>query len=412
MKKLFFMLITLFTLYLCFQLAFTLFSKGSDNEYIITDGNKDFEILESSYFSNNKNTYSYTIKANNTFNFQINYNYNKLSNVLTEIKYYNDNTYECILPIFKNDLILMDMICYDNNKYTYYYNLKGKNKNLDDFISKIDKYDVNNYIDNTKYETIEGIKIYKDNLIQNHYISIQNEKGIYDISKNFNSVIYNISLYTNEIKNPKISALVDEYYIVADYNKQDTFNKFNIVNLKKLKTESFNSDYNISLNSYIQGVVDGKVYIYDKDNKIQYEFNVSKQIIIPYSGDNIKFYNGSWTTMSINDANKELEFTNNDLNDENYTRIDKVGNEVGYYYLYKYNGKSYDVYRRDIQNENTLIYLFNTKTINNIYYLDDYIYFANDNLIQVYNNLFGVKNVFEYPVLNTKTNFKLNVYRG
>lgn len=414
MKKLFFMLMILFALYLGIQFLFTIFSKGNKSDYIIIEDNIEFLINENSYFESNINTYSYSIKAkNNTFNFQINHDFNKNSQIIKNIKYFNDNNYECILPIFKNNLVLMDIICYSNGNMNYYYNLKGKNKNLDSFVLSLEEYDINQFTDNFKTEQIEGLTVYKDNLINNHYIGINNYKGIFDISKNFNSIVYNISLYGKDIYNQKVSAYVDEYFISADYNKEHEFNKFNVINLTKLTTFNITSDKAISLDSYIQGVVDGKVYLYDKDNKIQYEINVSKGTIVSYAGNNIKYYkDGNWTTMTILEANNELKFTKQivDLVDNNYQRIDKIGNEVGFYYLYKKNNDGYDVYRRSIQDNNTLIYLFSTKTIDSIYYIDNYVYFINNNLLQVYNDEFGVRNIVQYKELEFNKNLIFNVY--
>lgn len=414
MKKLFFMLITLFAMYLGIQFVFNFFSKGNKSDYIITEGNIDFNINEQSYFLDGENNYSYVIQANNnTFNFQVKHNFNKADRVITSIKYFNDDKYECILPIFKNKLILMDVLCYNNGKMNYYYKLKGRNKNLDSFVSSIDEYNVEQFTDNSSNEKIEGIFVYKDNLIDEHYIGMHNYKGIYDISSEFNSVVYNISLYKNDVYNQKISAFVDEYFISADYDKEHQFNKFNVVNMVKLDTYTITSDKAISIDSYIQGVVDGKVYLYDKDSKIQYEINVDKESIISYSGDNIKYYkDGTWTTMSIKDANNELKFSDKviDIEDNNYVKIDKVGNEVGYYYLYKKNGNAYDVYRRNVNNENAMIYLFTTKTLNSVYYVDEYIYFVNGNLLQVYNDEFGIKNILQFKELEFNNNFKFNVY--
>ena len=99
-----------------------------------------------------------------------------------------------------------------------------------------------------------------------------------------------------------------------------------------------------------------------------------------------------------------------DLVDNDYKRIDKVGDEVGYYYLYKKNNNTYDVYRKSIQDDNTLMYLFSTKTIDSIHYINNYVYFINNNLLQVYADEFGVKNLIEYKELQFNKNLTFNVY--
>ncbi|MEG2311705.1 MAG: hypothetical protein RSB72_03310, partial [Bacilli bacterium] len=73
---------------------------------------------------------------------------------------------------------------------TYYYNIKGQNKELDAFVNNIKEYDVTNFTPNKDLETIEKINIYRNNLIKDHYIGITNYRGIYNISNNFNSVVY------------------------------------------------------------------------------------------------------------------------------------------------------------------------------------------------------------------------------
>ena len=414
MKKLFFMLIVLFALYLGIQFMFAIFSKGDTSDYIIVEDNIEFLINENSYFDDGKNYYLYNIKGkDNSFSFQIDYNFDKNSEVLKSIKYFNDNNYECILPIFKNNLIIMDIICNNNGVMNYYYNLKGKNSKLDSFVSNLEQYDISQFTDTSITENIEGITIYKDNLIDKHYIGINNYKGIFDISRNFNSIVYNISLYNKDVYNQKVSSYVNEYFISADYNKEHEFNKFNVINLLKLDTYQIVSDKSISLDSYIQGVVDGKLYIYDKDNKTQYEINIEKETIVSYRGNNLKYYNnGNWTTMTTSEADKELKFIYNinDYTDSNYLRIDKISDEEGFYYLYKKGSKGYDVYRKSIKDDKTLIYLFSTKTIDSIYYIDDYVYFINGNTLQVYNEKFGVRNLVYYKELEFNKNLKFSVY--
>ena len=75
MKRLFFMLVILFVLYLGIQYVFYFFSSGEEISYKITKDDKDFYIKEISNFKNN--SYLYEIKLNETtFSFRIFNNYN------------------------------------------------------------------------------------------------------------------------------------------------------------------------------------------------------------------------------------------------------------------------------------------------------------------------------------------------
>ncbi len=409
MKRLFIMLIILLVLLCGLQTMFNFLNNGVTGEYKILSDNIEFIINESSNYK--ENNYTFSIKADlNVFNFQTNYNFNKSSNVIKDIKYYKSDKYECILPIYKDDIIINDMMCINNDVIYYYHDIVSKDENLDAFISKINNYDINKFVDKEEYTTIEGLDIYKNNLISNHYIGLSNYKGIYDISSNFNSVVYNISLFKNDVYNQKLGVFVDKYYIVADYDKEYETNEFNLVDLVNLKTDKITTDTAITFDSFIQGVVDNKAYLYDLDRKLQYEINPNNKTIIKNS--TIKYYNnGAWNTINANAA-KDNKFIYNEINyqDSEYERIDRVGVEVGYYYLYKNNGHGYDVYSINLNDNSGLTYLFETGSIDNIFYIDNYVYYINDNTIKVYNRNFGVKNLIKYKELEFNKNIILNVY--
>ena len=405
MKKLFFMLIILFILYLGIQFAFHWFSDGQENEYKIKNDNNIFEVKEISNFDNN--SYLYEIKINETnFSFQIFNDYNKDYKVLVDIFYYKDANYECILPVFKDEKTFTDVMCMNNGHLVYYHNLNDEN--VDNFVDSIKIYDKNKFIDATDSETKEGINIYKNNLIDKHYIGITNYKGFYNVNKSFNSIVHNISLFGKDIYNQKLGIFVDNYYVVADYNEKNTFNKINVINLITLKSSTIVSDKSISFDSYIQGIVDHKLYLYDKDNNIQYEIDPSKESIIKLSNE-IKYYDGQWSTMSVKEAKEEKMFITNKIDYENseYVKIDQTDS---YYYLYKKNGNKYDCYRINKQNQLGLIYLFSTQSIDLINYVNNYVYFVDDNKIKVFNDTFGIKNIIEYKELEFNKNIKFYVY--
>ena len=408
MKKLFVMLIVLFIVYLGVQFIFYLFSKGQDNVYEIKSEGTTFEVKEVSSFTTNTNNYSYTVTVDEkTFWFEISHDYGKASQVLTDIYYDEDSN--CILPIFKDNLILLDVICLKDNIYQFYHNIKGQNSDIDQFVSEISQYNISQFSDNAESSLIEQLNVYKDNLITNHYIGFNNYKGVYIVSGNINSSVYNISLFSNDVYKQDLGQFVNQYYVVPDYNQKHEFNEINVVDLVNLNIFNITSNRAISFDSYIQGVVDSKIYLYDKDNKIQYEIDPVNKAIVVYSTNEIKYYDGSWTTMTIAEANEEKKFITetNDYIDSQFERIDKVGH---YYYLYKKVGNKYEVYRMRVEDKQGLTYLFDTKAIDSIFYVNNYIYFVNGNIIQVYNDIFGVKNVIGYQELEFNKDINLYVY--
>ena len=415
MRRLFFMLVILFLFYLGIQFAFYWFSGGQDNVYEITDEGATFEVSEKSNFNLALNSYDYDVTIDDTtFSFKIFKNYNKASKVLEKIEYYTeeDTNFKCILPIFKDDEIFLDMMCYDGESYNYYFNIKGKNENLDKFVSSIEEYDINQFVDDASKQIIEELNVLPENLVEHHYISFNNYRGVYIVSDSFNSRVYNISLFNKDVYKQELGQFVDRYYVIPDYSKEHEFNEIEVVDLVSLDTKTIGSDHMISFDSYIQGVVDNKVYLYDKDNAVQYEIDPSKETIVRLSSNEIKYYDGQWKTMTQAEANDEKKFITDkvDYVDEQYVRIDKSHDDFGYYYLYKKNGNKYDVYRMSTQDNKGLIYIFTTSSLNYIRYVEDYVYYIDGNQVKVYNDKFGVRRLIEYNELNFNKDFNFNVF--
>ena len=141
MKRLFIMLVILFAFYLGIQVVFDLFSGGAENEYEIIENENKFYVKENSNFKEN-NYYFEIATDNNKFNFQIYSDLNRKKSVITNIKYYKNDIYECILPIFK-DAILTDVMCMNNNIMYYYHDIKSISPGVDTFVASINNYDVN-----------------------------------------------------------------------------------------------------------------------------------------------------------------------------------------------------------------------------------------------------------------------------
>ena len=401
------MLIVLFIFYLGIQILFFWLSNNQEVSYMLKLDNNSFEVIEKSDFNNHNYFYDVTIN-NINFSFQIFKDYGKKIKLLTDIKYYEDEEYKCILPIFNGE-ILLDMICY-NDVYDYYRNIKGKNEKLDNYVANLDIYNENQFIDQNSSSEISNLMVFKENLINNHFIALKNYRGLFIINNEFDSIVKDKNLFSKDIYNQKISTFINEYYLVADYNETHEFNKIIIFDIVNLEISEIISNTAISLDSYIQGVVDDKIYLYDKDNKIQYEIDIQNKSIVK-TGTEIKYNDGEWKTMSIAEANQEKKFgIENNYGFEGYEKIDKVGNDCGYYYLYKKNGNKYDVYRVNIQNNSGLIYIFSTQSLDLINYVDDYVYFVENNKIKVYNDSFGTKNILDYAELEFNKNINFYVY--
>lgn len=128
-----------------------------------------------------------------------------------------------------------------------------------------------------------------DNIDSNYVFTIWYYKGIYIFS---NDKLVKRYVRKDSYEN-NYSKLVGKYYITFNTDKKDNYRfseliSYNIIDggFKYIEIED-----NVSLNTYINGVYDNKMYFTDLDNKIEYEFD-------PYKGsikklDNYKYYNNN-----------------------------------------------------------------------------------------------------------------------
>lgn len=389
MIKLIKTLIILIIIYFVISLILTYFKTETQTTYTIKYEKTKLNVIETANFTTN--TYNFKITANNEFNFQIIQDYKKQEKIITEIYYYNDE-YECIIPIFKNEEILIDMICIKDNFTTYYHNIN------DEKINKFVK-NLNILNDEISEETIklDSIQIYQDNLITSHYISLTNYTGIYKINNEFE----NIKIYDKDQYDHNLSIYIDKYFISPNYNQNYNFNEFLIYDITSSDTKTLKLNDNISYNSYIQGVVDNTIYLFDKENNIQYEINENKVT----KNNEIKHYNnGIWETITTKEAKENKQFTYANETKENYYQVDEINNEL---YLYENINNQINVYK---QTNNQIKFLFQTESIENINYINNYLYFSCKDTIYIYSEKFGIKPILKYSELDFNKNIKLYIY--
>ncbi len=387
----------IFLIILIFGLRFILSINSLSYKLVYDD--KIFNIKE---VYNNEKYYIEIKTSSSIFPFYIYKDLNSKRKVIDQIYYYNDYSYECILPIVNNEVIT-DMVCKKNNILYNYSDIIGEDDKLDNYVNSIMLYNKDNFIDNTsKIVNLGTVQIYENNSIDN-ILAITTYKGLIVSGKE-------IKLFNEDIYNNKISTFVDHYYLIADYENDYDFNYFYVVNLLNGEKKQIKSKENISLDSYIQGIVDNKVYLYDKDNEVQYEIDVIKnKINIVSSSSNIRYYtNKKWESMSKIKANKEIYFDYSTL-DNIFTDYDYVYESDNYYYLLKKEGALYDLYRVD--KKHIEYYKFIAKIPTNlIYYNNNYIYYSFDDKIYYYDDMSGLKTLALDTELKFNSTIKYYIY--
>ena len=370
-----------------FLIILVIFIRKTNNKiikYKIKANNEVFSIIE----KNNKNYYYYNIKWNkNEYPIDI-FKSGIKKKSINKIYSYSDDLYSCILPLFNGE-ILTDIMCYKDSILYNYHSIKNENAKLDKYVESIKEYNIfdENAITENKYNNI--ITFYDD---IGKSISITTYKGI--ISKEKDIKIFDRDVYSN-----KISAYVDKYYITADYNSNYEFNKFYIVNLNDNEISTVKVKNPISFDSYVQGIVDNKVYIFDPENEIQYEIDAKNKKISITSDENIKYYsNKKWSRVSVKQAKKELLFDYSSL-DNIYNEYDKVY-ENGYYYYGIKKNKLYRINKNSMKVKKYLIDL----PVDKITIHDNYLYYVDDNELFYYSDITGLR------VVLTNREFEFNKY--
>lgn len=398
MKRLMPVIIVLLIIYFILNFVVNKFDKGKTTNYEIGKFNITEKQIKNT--KNEPDTYQLFIEyKNKNFEFQTTEKFNK-EKIVKEIFAYEKEDLICILPVLKSGSILSDFVCLENETLIYYYNIKNKYSELDTFINslKIENYDPKTY-DNQKTNQTnnEIITLYKGNIVENHNYAMTNYKGLYIMnSKNVNE-ISNITIFDTDKYNQDIKTFSSKYYVVADYNQEYRFDKFIKVDLTNNKKTEIEMKKEMSFDAYIQGIVDNKIYLFNKDAKRQIAINPNKNKVEEV-GDKlgIEYYNNGWEEMKASDAviRKQIFNTSNITSNEQFERIEIIGNKTGYTYYYELKENNYYVYR-SLNGSDNKILLFITPTIKNIIYLDNYLYFIDNKEVKYYNDLTGVRTIIE-----------------
>ena len=349
-----------------------------------------------------KNNYYVEIKTDkSTYSFRLYEKINKRK-IVTDIYLYNDESIECILPIIDNNTYT-DIMCYKGSILYNYHNIIGEYPKLDEYVKSIEQYDLDNFSNEFNHYKVLGTTKYNDFLNLNNIIALTTYNGLI-----INGDI--VTLFNNDVYNNELGVFIDNYYLVADYSNSYSFNLFYVVNLETKEINKLKYKEDISYDSYIQGIVDGKVYLYDKNNENQYEIDVkNNKISIVSNNKYIKYYtNNKWEKIIKSKANKELYFNYETL-DNNFTSYDYVRESENYYYLFKKDGIFYKLYRIDKANLNIYKYIIDVP-VTNIYFKDNYLYYVYKNKLLFYSDRTGLKTILENSELEFNETIKYYIY--
>lgn len=416
------MLIFMFGIYFLIQLAFTFLGDGHEVQYEIKNNDDTFSIKEVYTHNQDGESDSYYIEVKHgetVFPFQLYEDLNNSKTIITNVEYYQDDEYECILPIFRDNKLYVDIMCLKNNVLTYYNNMNINNDSFNTFLTSLADY---NYTVDKYKNNLEGVEsknfadLYTNNLQDNYYAALTHYVGVYTIGNETTDLLNKIVIFDNgDVYNQEISGFVGNNFVIADYNNQHDFSEFIVINCKSSAVTRIETNNDISFNSYVQGTAGNSIFIYDRDNKVQYEINVKDKKVIKNNAENgITYYeNGEKKHIEVT-TDEDIIFTNtyaSDYENDRYYRIDKVGGETGYYYLYKQNGNGTDIYRMNVQNQDIITYIATANEIRDIKYIDDYIYYIDGDYINFYSDRSGFRTLLKAKELRFNQTIKYGVFK-
>ncbi len=389
-----------FILVLIYQFVVIYFEKGHSIEYSVSGNNIEFKVLEKYKKTDLEDGYTITITSpdNRQYSYYVKNNFNKQKKIITEVKIYNKDSYQCLYPVTVNNAET-EVLCSDG-KETYSSEYTNKKINIEEFLNELNIKD--KYTDSKSKTLKDGqVTIYSSNLYDNEYLEIYRYKYLltYNKDKKNNFNFSSKDIYTNEL-----GQYVDNYFLLPIVNVKKEVNEYYIVNVKKGDYKYITINQTLSNNLYNIGVVDGKLYGFDLKNKIEYVVNPNSGSfeVIGTVNKGFQFYeDGKWVEQSVTDfTENKIKITTTSKVDDIKFNYDQIYESDNAYYLID-NDKVYRVYKNA---KEVRVLLFEENKYNNLIINKDRIYYIKDNYLYRYDQ-YGTKalvdnNEFKYNNTN------------
>lgn len=400
MKKVVKKIVLLFLILLLVELIVYLFKSNHTIEYKIKTNDEEFTIKE----IYQKNNYYFNINIdNNNFSFNYENKFHKTRRVIQKVKYYQTDEMSCLFPILKDNNYL-NIICLKDDNLYYYDYIK---EDITEFTNQLKKKGYAISSDVSVAKKLGNSKVYVDNIDAYSSIYVWKYNGFYALTKNN---IEQLNLFDKDTYLNKLGIQVNNYYIIPDYDENYEYNKFYILNMKNNQIKTLKFKDSIADDYYNNGVVDNKLYLFDKENLLQYKINPKRnryEIVGSKDDGGLYYNNKDWETLNIYDFKKEeLTFKMKQEVPKELQNYDVIFKDnTNYYY---FDGNDYIVYNTVLKNK---IYLFNLDGVSNQKFIDNDLYFIKENTLYYYNIYHGLKKIMEYEELSFNKVNRYAIYK-
>ena len=414
MKKLFSIMLLVVVLFFIVQIAITYFIKEYVFKYRIINGDKQFDIIEN-YKKEGKDFYNIKISdGDKDFYYVIDNHFNKQKKIIKNIEFVENNSDVCIFPVLIDGSGAYIECNSNDNLYTSYSYADS---------SVINNFKLNLETQGFKFLSNEDLNTFEKYGLTNIYINNlpNNEdfndiivswqyKGIYilESDRQHDTFVLDFDKYEN-----KLGCLIDKYYVVPSYtnNKILEFSSLYFINILNAKTEKIDLGYTLSSNTYLNGIVDGKIYYTDPSNLLQLEVNIKNKNVRLIGSSEIKaqIYDGSWKDINIYDfRSREIQFKDySKIKDNNIVDIKKSGNN---YYYYTSDGSIYQL--SALSDYKKPILLLKTDGISNFNVIDNDIYYVISDTLYYFNLQNGIVTVYTDNDLKFNNKNRISIYRN
>lgn len=406
--------ILLLLLFFIAQYAIVYFKQDHEASYQISKDELTFDIQEFYNKNNNDTYYIHITTGDYQFGYTVKNNFNKRKQIIEDIELINRDGTMCIFPVFGEEHNDQNIEC-SSGGVLYSYEAQKTSPVAQELVNALKEKGYQN--PSWQEPTATGEKtttstVYKDNLLDNDYITIWNYQTLEIIKKN-DALEQKLSSY-EKYENTH-GTLVGKYYIIPVYYNQNVFDfqELVIYDIVENKTDRLDLERTMSQDTYINGIIDGKLYYMDKDNLVQLEINPAKKQyrVIGNTDLNGQMYNGSWETVNIYDLVNEQKFQ------KDYSDIREIAsknpvmtyeNETDYYY-YTADGNFYRLSKRNL---NLPILLFQQLDTKEVIFNQDTFYFLIDNSLYYYNENYGKRLILQNDELRYNDNNRIAVYKA
>lgn len=406
MRKAFIIVLVLFVSLLCYQLVIVYFTNTHKIDYSISKGDRLFSISERYKNAKDEGYYFLNLKyKDKSFVFDIDNVFNKRKKIIKDFSIYENGNTICVTPIYVKEVAHNHIYCHNGQKQVSYEALKNS---LDmEKLKTMKGFKASLYTSNLKEPMDkDGVIYYVKNFKKDEYVAIYKYKYL----ETYNEVhVDKFTFSEKDIYNNKMGLFSGKYFLMPIYTDMTTIKGYHIVDISTNMRMFFYFDEPLSLNSYIQGVVDNKVYLIDKTNKFQYEINLNKKNykIVGSQSEDARVYDGEKFTDTNIQAliNEEVFFVKegSKVFNRDYLAIYKDYNS---YILQLSNGDFIKVYSEAPEEE---VYLFNNPNAKAITVSNGSIYYAEDGKIYRYDE-YGIKPLLKYNELKFNTSNMYGAY--